>query len=263
MPTVVLASGTAWVVPHGVTQLDSVECWGGGAPGNQNGEDIGSGGAGAYARTNNLPVTPNQTCYYRIPAQRSPGAADPEDTWFNKDANQAPTSTSQGCLAKSGKKSTGQNGGPGGLASQCIGDVAYNGGNGNYSALAGNRGGSGGGGAASNQGAGNAGATTTSSTGANGGAAGTGGGAGGTGGPSGGGGNGSPGTSDEDGGGGGGGGGGHNLTNPGAGGDGGTPGGGGGQAGCGGAGNRNDVGGDGARGQIRITYRYATKAVVC
>jgi hypothetical protein len=251
MPTVILTSGTTWIVPHGVATLDSVECWGGGAPGND-GNDIGSGGGGAYSKTNNLAVMPNQTCYLQIPGATAISAGNPADCWFSKTSNSPPAAPSDGCLAKSGAKSTGTVAGQGGQASGCVGDVKYSGGTGGYSSGFG-RGGAGGGAAASPFGAGGAGATPTSgSTGGNGGnspSAGSGGTAG------------SAGGSVADGGGGGGGGNGSMFVSPTRGADGGAPGGGG-QSGANMIGNHVASGGAGAPGQIRITYRYATRAIV-
>lgn len=240
---IILPSGTTWNAPSTTTLLESVECWGGGAPGN-NGDNIGSGGAGAYSKTNNIIVSPNQTCYIQIPGTTAITESNPVDTWFNKNTNAAPTNTSQGCLAKSGQKGTASTGGLGGNAASCIGDVKYSGGDGNYTSGS-SIGGCGGGGSASPFGNGNNGGINSGSTGGNGGDS-PGAGNGGIG-------SGSSGTSNENGGGGGAGGLGDSLS-PGNGGNGGIPGGGGGLSGTGALGNHSASGGNGTRGQIRITY---------
>jgi hypothetical protein len=86
-----------------------VECVGAGAgPG---------GGGGGYSKTNTITgLTAGQRVYFQS------GDAG-TDTWFNKTTNAAPSSTTDGCLAKCGTF-----GGNGGQASAGVGDLKYSGG---------------------------------------------------------------------------------------------------------------------------------------
>lgn len=127
---------------------------GGGAGGlNLNGSypNMGGGG-GAYAQTNAVPLTGGATVYYSVGAGGLTGNGG-VDSWVSI-TNVAPISIAQGCLAKAGNIGWGPPlftpfGGPGGLASACIGDIAYSGGNGGTALVFPNSaGGTGGGGAA-------------------------------------------------------------------------------------------------------------------
>jgi hypothetical protein len=102
-----------------------VECVGAGGAGGNN-----SWGGGAYSKTNAITgITAGQTVYIQTGAPGSSVASySPKDTWFNKAANSAPSSTTNGCLAKSGSNGTGP--APGGQASAGVGDVKYSGGTG-------------------------------------------------------------------------------------------------------------------------------------
>jgi autotransporter-associated beta strand protein len=72
-----------WVCPAGVTNLQ-VECWGGGGGGGSSLVDTnaggsanaggGGGGGGAYAKLNNVPVTPGNSYNITIPAAATPAA---------------------------------------------------------------------------------------------------------------------------------------------------------------------------------------------
>ena len=97
--------------------LLQVECIGAGGPENT--------GGGAYSKTNGISgLAPGQTVYVNVGSYGN-------DSWFNKTSNSAPTSTTDGCLAKCG--ATGPGGGslgPGGLASAGVGDLKYSGGTG-------------------------------------------------------------------------------------------------------------------------------------
>jgi hypothetical protein len=93
-------------------------------------ECIGSSGAsnaggGAYSKTNAITgLSAGQTVYIR-----ALGGGSGADSWFNKAANSAPASTTNGCLAKAGTQ-TATNNPPGGQASAGIGDLKYSGGTG-------------------------------------------------------------------------------------------------------------------------------------
>jgi hypothetical protein len=93
-------------------------------------ECIGSSGAGnygggAYSKTNAITgLAAGNTVYIR-----AGGAGSGVDSWFNKAANSAPASTTNGCLAKAGT-SSGTNSPPGGQSSAGIGDLKYSGGTG-------------------------------------------------------------------------------------------------------------------------------------
>lgn len=131
-----------WIVPDGVSaiRVEAIGAGGGGASLN----GWFGGGGGAYARTNQIKVTPGQKIYYKTSAAVSilvPG----EDSWLNVETNSAPQSKSVGVLAKGGAVGSPSGGGVGGQASACIGDVAFSGGNGGVSSSGG---GGGGGGAA-------------------------------------------------------------------------------------------------------------------
>ena len=92
-----------------------VECIGAGG--------IANSGGGAYSKTNAISgISPLQTVYLQVGGSGT-------DTWFNKTSNAAPTSTTNGCLAKAGTPA-GTDLASGGQASAGIGDVKYSGGNG-------------------------------------------------------------------------------------------------------------------------------------
>ena len=93
----------SWTVPVGVTSA-TVESWGagGGSMGQDNSNGASSGGA--YAKSV-ISVTPGNTVYYSVGvggtgAQASGGSG--QDSWVNKAANSAPSSSSNGVLAKGG-----------------------------------------------------------------------------------------------------------------------------------------------------------------
>ena len=90
MPQVVIAitSGTRWRVPVDCTSA-TIEVIGG-----------GGGGGGAYSKTNSVTLTPISLAYINI-------GVDGGDTWFNKTTNSAPTSTTNGALAKGGATTAG------------------------------------------------------------------------------------------------------------------------------------------------------------
>jgi hypothetical protein len=221
------ASGT-YTVPAGITSV-TVECWGGGGSGggSSNGSNAaGGGGGGAYSKST-LAVTPGGAYTVTVGTGAlgvvgMSGAAG-GDTWFG---------TSGTILAKGGNGGTaggsGSTGGAGGLSTSSIGTTKYSGGNGGNGFTGGDGAGGGGGssGGYSSVG-GNGGAGITLNTGGTAGVAPSGGGSGGTGGATAS--NGSPGVS---------------------------PGGGG-----GGSGDRegsNVAGGNGANGQVKVSYLDVT-----
>jgi hypothetical protein len=111
-----------FTVPAGVTELESIEAWGVGGWGadGQAGSGGGGGGGGAYARINNVPVTPLETLALDI------GDADsnPNDTTVTQDV------TDLILRAAMGNAASGASGGAGGLAGDCLGDEKRGGGNG-------------------------------------------------------------------------------------------------------------------------------------
>ncbi len=180
----------------------------------------GGVGGGAWARTDGLTLTPGGT----VAAQIGTG-----DVWISTSGS-APTSTSEGVLAKGGNTNSGVTAGTGGASGSCIGTASASGGNGGAGSSGTNRAGGGGGGAGGPNGSGaNGGAASTSTSTA----AGGGGGGGANGGSAG-----SAGTSSA------GGNGGNNRSGSG-GGTGGATGGGGGSSGGGGAGKAGASSGTG------------------
>lgn len=124
---------TDWVVPAGVFSLQ-IECEGSSASGSGRAASVlnpggSSGGGGAYAKTNALPVFPGQTIKLTVndggaapAAGANPGLAG-GDVWASK-TGVAPTSTAEGCLAKgAAAPATITTAGVGGLASTSIGDT--------------------------------------------------------------------------------------------------------------------------------------------
>lgn len=136
MTVIVLTSGSSWTVPADWNSSNNtVEAIGGGAGGDNWGYGAGGGG-GAYAKIANLTLTPSSTVSFSVGGG---GAAntDGSDTWFNSVAT---------LLAKAGKHSASASGGAGGLASECVGTVAYSGGSGGNASNYGSSGGGGAGG---------------------------------------------------------------------------------------------------------------------
>jgi hypothetical protein len=150
--TVVFITSTTgvWNIPADFSSLISIEAIGGGGNGGGslfNGTGGGGGGGGAYAAITSLSgLVAGGTVYVRATAAG--------DAWFNKTSNAAPTSTSDGVLAKGGTNGSLSTPGTGGSATNSVGSTKYAGGNGlagtgspSYTA-------SGGGGAAGPSGAG-------------------------------------------------------------------------------------------------------------
>jgi len=125
---------STWTVPFGITEI-TVEAIGAGDDGIRGSTGPGGGG-GAYAKTSAISVTPGQTIYYRADTNL---ATPRYGSWVNVGSNAIPSSTSQGCYAKSALDAAA------GTAAASIGNVTYSGGTGGAGA---GFGGGGGGGAA-------------------------------------------------------------------------------------------------------------------
>lgn len=234
-------SARGWIVPAGVTSLESVEAWGGGAGPyiSSSSENGGGGGGGAYSLQKNVAVNPGDSLDYIVGVAGGPGESA-GGTYLRKGSTYY-------VYAEGGRTpSSCCGGGAGGDSSSVntVGTSKASGGNGG--SASGGQGGAGGGGSAGPN------AANTATTGANGGnssggsgAAGGASGSGAGGGLAGGSGsNGAGGTSNPAGGGGGGGGG-----NSAEGASGGYPGG-----GAGSSGRNGNSYGHGAPGKLRITY---------
>ena len=142
----------SWVVLAGVSLIKKLEAWGAGGGGYG-----GGGSGGAYARIENIVVTPGQTIYYNNSAGGIGGTSQPTDVWARLGVNAAPTTSADGVLADSGQNAHSADfvGMPGGQASASIGTVKYSGGTaGNSNAV--DSGGGGGGAAGDHMDGGNA-----------------------------------------------------------------------------------------------------------
>ncbi len=151
----------SFTVPAGVTQL-TIKGWGGGGRGgnrDRNSGTSGGGGAGAYSEST-IAVTPGEVLYFSAGAgsnSNAPGG----DSWISRNAN-----GSNPILLAKGGNSAGINsssGAKGGLASQGIGTIKSNGGDGANAGSNGGRGGN-----SPNGGQGGQGGTSSNSDGANG-----------------------------------------------------------------------------------------------
>ena len=168
--TVILTSGTTWLVPNTWNSSNNtVSCIGGGG-----GARLGGGGGGARVINTNVSLTPGANISYTIGAGGSRGTTPTAggNTTFNSSAMIAvgggPASSANG------------NGGFGGTAASSTGTTKYSGGNGGAASLG--ESGGGGGGAGGTTANGSSGSAGSGETGGNGGAGGnTGGGAGGIG----------------------------------------------------------------------------------
>jgi len=97
MPTIVIRSGTRWFVPPDC-QVATIEAIGAG----YNTLSIPGCcaviyGAGSYAKSIGVALTPGSYAYINIPAGGSGG-----QTWFNTAAASAPTSSTTGVAARGG-----------------------------------------------------------------------------------------------------------------------------------------------------------------
>jgi hypothetical protein len=117
--TRVLTTSGAFVIPADFASGSTlqVECIGSGNGNGAGGSSGNGGGGGAYAKTNAITgLAAGNTVYI------SAGSAT--DSWFNKAANSAPSTTVNGCLAK------GTTGTSGGSSVLSVGDLKYAGGDG-------------------------------------------------------------------------------------------------------------------------------------
>lgn len=126
---------------------------GGGGRSTTSSGGYGGGGGGAMARGSFSGLQPGRIIYLQLGAGGAGGSANGTDgtaggdTWVNINSNAAPSSTSNGVLAKGGGANSLRTGGTGGAAASCIGSITtQSGGNGG---AGGNGNGSGGGGGGS------------------------------------------------------------------------------------------------------------------
>ncbi|WP_155958850.1 GEVED domain-containing protein [Flavobacterium limnosediminis] len=163
--TVHLTTSGTWICPAGVTSI-TVETWGAGGggrtAGSNKGHVSGGGGGGAYAKSS-ITVVPGTSYPYTVTVGTG-------GTPNNNGGNTTITLNGVTTTAEGGKTSAATNttsaGGNGGLASNSIGDITRNGGNGGTgngnSSGSGSGGGGGGGSAAGSDGPGNNGGNGTS-----------------------------------------------------------------------------------------------------
>ena len=129
---------STFVVPADFEKLISIEAIGSGGK-VFGGGGKGSSGGGAYATsTNILNITANSILYCYVGS-----GGDTVGTWLST-SNTAPTSSTLGVLADYGKANAGAVPGSGGLATNCIGSLAYSGGSGATSGFNADSGGGGG-----------------------------------------------------------------------------------------------------------------------
>ncbi len=161
--TTITTTGTGtWTCPANISTA-KVECFGGGGQGagvnGNGGGGFGGGGGGAYA-SSIISVTPSTIYNYSVAAPTTGGACSAvsgASTWFNANSTSpysssaiVPTSTSNGVLAVGGSGGNCSSGGAGGATANCIGTTKYSGGTGaNRNWTSGNGTGGGGGGAGS------------------------------------------------------------------------------------------------------------------
>lgn len=174
MVEVVLNSGTTWVVPlDWDSSNNSVQCFGGGAAGSsvsnsKNTEGRSGGGAGAYARGDNILLTPGATIQVRIGAGGTTGVGlgNPGgDTCFNATslANAVTNGDTVSVAAQGGQVGANTStGGAGGVGTNGVGNHTRTSGGAGGNGSAGN---SGAGGSCPNGGAGGAAITTTATPG--------------------------------------------------------------------------------------------------
>ena len=123
---VFITSSGAYTIPSDFGSLVSVEAIGSGGYTGISNNMSGGGGGGAYAKSTGVTgLVANGTAY----AQVSSSSTSPSDSWFNASSNAAPSSSSQGVLAKAGGNSTtNSTSGLAGSAASSIGTVTYSGG---------------------------------------------------------------------------------------------------------------------------------------
>jgi hypothetical protein len=159
----------SWTVPADWNDANNkIEVIGGGGAGSSGQNSAGGGGGGAYARVNNLNLTPGSSVLYSVGKGGLIGfwkGEDGGDTWFNsKLGSKTFCSGELSVCAKGGQGGVNHDGGLGGAAASSVGAVRYDGGKGASrqdggcdGCTGGNDDGNGGGGAAGPYGAGMAG----------------------------------------------------------------------------------------------------------
>ena len=122
--------GGSFTLPSTWTSVNTITIIGAGSrnPNNITGT-FGGGGGGAFAQSSNVIIAPGTTIYIGYEYQGT-GA---DGAWVNFGSNQKPTTTAQGVFAASGQSTNAgivTAGLAGGQAADCIGDIAFSGGNG-------------------------------------------------------------------------------------------------------------------------------------
>lgn len=151
----ITATDTAWPVPADWNNADNsihVVASGAATPAPST-VGVGGGGGGAWSRTDNLTLTPSGTA-------RAVIGGSGVDSYFSNTGG-APTSTSEGCLAKAGVAPSGATGGAGGASGSGIGHAGNSGGTGGNGFNGANGPGAGGGGAGGPNGVGAAGGSSS------------------------------------------------------------------------------------------------------
>jgi hypothetical protein len=136
----------SWVVPNNVTQIE-VRAWGGGGAGagtNNNGAGGLAGGAGGSYAASTIDVTPGQLIYYSVGGTiaGSNTQLNGRDTWLNKSSSAAPSSSTNGVVAKGGQGASLTTAGAGSTTG-CVGSTLFRGGSGRVGGAASGGGGSG------------------------------------------------------------------------------------------------------------------------
>lgn len=97
---------TSWLAPAWAESV-TAECWGSGGD--------GSGGGGAYAKKYNIPITPGSVIACNVPVHGTNTVTGSQQCWF-------------GAISTVRAQNGATNGGSGGQASNSVGDVVHNGG---------------------------------------------------------------------------------------------------------------------------------------
>lgn len=152
---IVLSSGSSYTLPNNITKENRVYgigAGGGGGRGLNGGFAGAGGGGGALSIGYNMDLNPGQTIYFDTGEGGAGGSSQGQsgfnggNSWLNLLSNAAPTSISQGILARGGQGGTAYNGyALGGSASTSIGHYKIGGGNSGRTFANADRGGSGGG----------------------------------------------------------------------------------------------------------------------
>lgn len=167
--TILLTSGTSWTVPSdydtsvAATFVAIGAGGGGGNSSGSNGTNSKSGGGGGAFSLGTKTLTVGATVYLSIGAGGQGGQTSNTngsaggDTWVNWTSNAAPTTSTDGVLAKGGQGGQTTTTGTGGASGSGVGTTLSSGGDGGLGYATSYRGGGGGGSAASNLGVGRAG----------------------------------------------------------------------------------------------------------